>query len=110
MNPDNEFMKLLKHAVEESLPLEIMYQGHNRIVVPTLLGETASGRIVLHALQVAGSSKEGPVITPSWKFLYCDQMASANLLVPSIPMQMKKSEGEYKCPGFITKILAMGKI
>jgi hypothetical protein len=110
MNPDNDFTKLLKHAVEESRPLEIMYQGHNRVVYPTLLGETASGRIVLHALQVAGSSKEGPVVTPSWKFLYCDQMASANLLVPSFPVEFKKSEGEYKRPGFIVKTLAMGKI
>lgn len=109
---DEMFIEFLKHAVEYAEPLEIDYEGLRRFVTPTLLGETADKGVVLHCVQFAGESSKGPVSAPEWRFLYVSRMKEAALTdhVGWSKGHLKKAEGEYKQPKFITKVLAMGKI
>lgn len=101
----------IKFAIEAKWPISFPYQGRIREVCPYLLAKTADDRLVLHALQTGGESSKGPVTKPEWRFFYLDQFdrGPGTIRAPWADADIKKSEGGYVPPKFITEVIAIYK-
>jgi hypothetical protein len=99
----------LAQAVLAGTPLALTYQGLRREVMPTLLGLTKNGKVVLHALQFGGDSSKGPVTADKacWRFFYTDEIETFAALASAPELAIRKSEGEYRPPGFVAQVLAI---
>lgn len=99
--------KLLGEAVKKSTPLFIRYQDRERHVIPTLLGRTQDGRVVMHAHQFFAEPKPGKQDKPGWRFFYLDEIQRAGPLVGVEIPSLELAKGEYTPPAFIAEVLAI---
>lgn len=106
----NAFMMGLKQAVTLKRSLRFTYEGFDRRVSPYLLGQTGNMNVMLHALQTDGATSKGPVKGPEWKFFDVAKIEKFEMDNDSdrfVQAELKKSEGPYVPPKFITQVFAL---
>lgn len=106
------FFDGMKTAVNNKRSVQFTYDGLDRRVSPYMLGQNGSMQIMLHALQTAGFDSKGPVETPVWKFFDLAKIASFAMDNDSerfVQIDLRKTEGPYVPPKFITQVFALHK-
>lgn len=103
----DEAIEVFKRAMETETPQQFGYQGMNRVVAPFMVGLTKDDRIVVQALQFAGSTSKGTVLKPEPRFFYLDTFDTdpepSDKSWPSFDLR----KTEYVPPKFVAQVLGL---
>jgi hypothetical protein len=110
-NYDDVILEFAVKSCKEREPITVIHKGEARKVCVHMVGIGKENKPVIHVFQFGGYSSKGTLTpeTGAWRYLYLneiDQVASIGTY-EWYPIQMLKSETEYKPPAFISKVLML---